>query len=207
MVKYNNNQVFSFVSRCGHLWWGSRRFDCILLVFIRRWGRLVTRHLLSRMLRSDWLVFSSCDWCISILAVSVCCSLGGPLSYGSPVVVFLDRGHQYFWNFYSNIPVCVVRVKSYVNCPFDPECVSMRIMINELYFVPKQVPLLCYCLVSVFQNGGDLDTGKSDVSLMLFDSVLHRFSSLADVDFTAYTGNPVNHAILFSQLDSIFWSY
>ena len=49
------------------------------------------RHLLSRMLRCDWLVFSSCDWCISILAVSVCCSFGGPLSYGSSVVVFLDR--------------------------------------------------------------------------------------------------------------------
>ena len=84
-VKYNNNTVFSFVSRCGHLWGRSRRFDCILLVFIRRWGRLVTRHLLSRVLRCDWLVFSSCDWCISTLTVSVCCSFGGPLSYGSPV--------------------------------------------------------------------------------------------------------------------------
>ena len=31
--------------------------------------------------------------------------------------------------------------------------------------------------------------GKSDVSLMFFDSILHRPSSLADVDFTAFTGN------------------
>ena len=45
------------------------------------------------MLCCDWLVFNSCDWCISILDVSVICSLGAPLLYGSPVVVFLDRGH------------------------------------------------------------------------------------------------------------------
>ena len=34
----------SFVSRCGHLSCSSRRFDCLLLVFVRRWGRLVARH-------------------------------------------------------------------------------------------------------------------------------------------------------------------
>ena len=77
----------------------------------------------------------------SVLAVSVCCSLGGPLSYGSSVVVFLDRarGHPCFRNFYSTIPVDVVRVKSYVNRLFDPACVPMRITINKLYFVPKRV--------------------------------------------------------------------
>ena len=31
--KSNNNKVLSFVSRCGHLGWRSRRFECILLVF------------------------------------------------------------------------------------------------------------------------------------------------------------------------------
>ena len=72
--------------------------------------------------------FSSCDWCISIPAVSVCCSFGGPLSYGSAVVVFLDREHPYFRNFYSTIPVDVVRVRSFVN----------RLTINKLYFVPKR---------------------------------------------------------------------
>ena len=91
------------------------------------------------MLRCDWLVFSSCDWCVSILAVSACCSFGGPLSYGSPVVVYLDRGHPCFRNFYSTIPVDVVRVKSYVNRLFDPACAPMRITINKLYFVPKRV--------------------------------------------------------------------
>ena len=69
------------------------------------------------MLCCDWLFFNSSDWCISILAVhSVICSLGGPLSHGSPVVVFFDRGHPRFWNFYSTIPVDVVRVKSYMKC-------------------------------------------------------------------------------------------
>ena len=50
----------------------------------------------------------------------LCCSLGGPLSYSSPVVVFFDRGHPCFRNFNSTIPVDVIRVKSYVNCLFDP---------------------------------------------------------------------------------------
>ena len=44
------------------------------------------------MLCFDWLIFNSCDWRISILAVSVNRSLGGLLLYSS-VVVFLDCGH------------------------------------------------------------------------------------------------------------------
>ena len=39
-------KYFSFVSRCSHFRCGSRRFDCILLVFFRRWSRLVTRYLM-----------------------------------------------------------------------------------------------------------------------------------------------------------------
>ena len=49
----------------------------------------------------------------SLLFHSVICSLGGPLSHGSPVV-FFDRGHPRF-EFYSTIPVDFVRVKSYMN--------------------------------------------------------------------------------------------
>ena len=72
----------------------------------------------------------------ALIAVhSVICSLGGPLSHGSPVVVFLDHGHSRFWNFYSTIPVDVVRVKSYINCLFDPVRVVVRVIINILYFV------------------------------------------------------------------------
>ena len=90
------------------------------------------------MLCCDYLLFNSSDWCISILGVhSVICSLAGSLSHGSPVVVFFDRGHPRFWNFYSTIPVDVVRVKSYMNCLFDSERVVIRVMINKLYFVPE----------------------------------------------------------------------
>ena len=63
------------------------------------------------------------------------CSLGGPLSQGSSVVVFFDRGHPRFWNFYSTIPVDVVRVKSYMNSLFDPARVVIWVTINKLYFV------------------------------------------------------------------------
>ena len=65
------------------------------------------------------------------------CSLGGPLSHGSPVVVFFDRGHLRFRNLYLAIPVDVVRVRSHMNCLFDPARVVIRVTINKLYFVPE----------------------------------------------------------------------
>ena len=65
------------------------------------------------------------------------CSLGGPLSHGSPVVVFFDREHPRFWNFYFTIPVDVVRVKSYMNCLVDLTRVIIRVTINKLYVVPE----------------------------------------------------------------------
>ena len=75
----------------------------------------------------SWLLAALIGAFRSSLFHSVICSLGGPLSHGSPVVVFFDRGHPRFWNFYSTIPVDVVRVKSYMNCLFDPTCVVMRV--------------------------------------------------------------------------------
>ena len=86
-----------------------------------------------------YMVFNSCDWRISLLSILVNCSHGGPLSYGSPVLVFLDRGHLCFWNFYFTVPVDVVRLKFCVNHLFEPTCVTMRITINKLYFIPKRV--------------------------------------------------------------------
>ena len=60
--------------------------------------------------------------------------------HGSPVVVFLaDRGHPCFWNFYSAVPIDVIRAKSYVNCSFDLRCVVMRNTINKLNFVPERL--------------------------------------------------------------------
>ena len=41
LQEFNKKLSFSFVSRCSHVWCRSRHFDCILLVFFRRWGRLV----------------------------------------------------------------------------------------------------------------------------------------------------------------------
>ena len=72
----------------------------------------------------------------SLLFRSVICSLGGPLSHGSAVVVFFDSGRPRFWNFYSTIPIDVVRVKSYMNCLFDSAREVIRVTINKLYFVP-----------------------------------------------------------------------
>ena len=126
----------------------------------------------------------------SSLFHSVIYSLGGPLSHGSPVVVFFDRGHPRFWNFYSTIPVNVVRVQSYMNCLFDPTCVVMRVTINKLIFVPEW---LVSGVVGVLCNGGFLSTGESDVSIMLFNS--------------AFTGKPVDYAVLFNRVDGVFWSF
>ena len=149
--------------------------------------------------------FNSSDWCISILAVhSVICSLGGPLSHGSPVVMFCDRGHPRFWNFYSTIPVDIVRVKSYMNCLFDSARVVTRVTINKLHLIPEW---LVSGVVSMLWNSGGLGTGESDASFVHLNSVLHRSSSHSDVHGTAFTGNPVNYSILLSWVDSVFWSY
>ena len=71
------------------------------------------------------------------------CSLGGPLSHSSPVVVFFDRGHPRFWNFYSTIPVDVVKVKSHTNCLFDSVRVVIRVTNNKLYFVFRVACVRC----------------------------------------------------------------
>ena len=71
---YNNNQEFSFVAQCGHLRCISWRFDCILLVFISRWRRLLT-HRPFEQDASLWFVGFQQLWLV--FAVSVSCSLGG----------------------------------------------------------------------------------------------------------------------------------
>ena len=132
------------------------------------------------------------------------CSLGGPLSHGSPVVVFFDHDHPRFWKFYSTIPVDVVRVKSYMNCLVDPARVVIRVTINKLYFVPEW---LVSGVLGMLRNGGGLGTGESNVSIVLLYSVLLRSSSLSDVHLAALTGDPENYAISFIRVDTVFWSY
>ena len=140
----------------------------------------------------------------SLLFHSVICSLGGSLSHGSPVFALFDHGHPRFWNFYSTIPVDIVRVKSYMNCLFDSARVVIGVTISKLHFVPEW---LVSGVVSMLWNSGGLGTGESDASFVHLNSVLHRSSSHSDVHGTAFTGNPVNYAILLSWVDSVFWSY
>ena len=66
-----------------------------------------------------------------------CCSLSDLLLRRSAVAQLSCRGHPLFWNFYSTIPVDIVRVKSYMNCLFDPARLVVRVTINELYLVPE----------------------------------------------------------------------
>lgn len=65
--------------------------------------------------------------------------LGGPLSNGFPIVVFFDYGHLRLGNFYPAVPIDVVRVKSYVNSLFDPASIPVKITINELNLISKQL--------------------------------------------------------------------
>ena len=101
--------------------------------------RDVIKHdaLLSLVVFTTALIGAFRSW----LFHSVICSLGGPLWHSSPVVFFcffFYRGHPRFWNFYSTIPVDVVRVKSYMNCLFDSARVLIRVTINKLYLVLKK---------------------------------------------------------------------
>ena len=121
------------------MWYRSRRFNCILLVFFRRWGWLVMRDLIKHDALL-WLVVFQQLWLVHFdpfLFHSVICSLGGPLSHGSPIVVFFDCRHPRFWNFYSTIPVNIIRVNSYINYLFDSALAVIRLAINKLYFVPE----------------------------------------------------------------------
>ena len=129
--------------------------------------RLHTASLLEAM-RSTGHAWSYKAWCsagISCFSIALIgafrsfpFSLSDLLSRRSAVSrlsfsCFFDRGHPRFWNFYSTIPVDVVRVKSYMNCLFDPARVVIRVTINKLYFVPEW---LVSGVVGILWNGGGL---------------------------------------------------
>ena len=48
VVVIHRGEKRQIVSRCSHVWCRSRRFVCILLVFFRRWDRLVKHDLIKR---------------------------------------------------------------------------------------------------------------------------------------------------------------
>ena len=113
--------------------------------------------------------------------------------------MFLGREQPCFLNFYSNIPVDVVRVKFYVNRLFHPAAVPMRVSIKKIYFVLKRVVSGVGSRVRKRRTSGYVQVGCPTHVLWS--------SSLADVDFTAFKMNLVNHAILFSWLVNVFRSY
>ena len=58
----------------------------------------------------------------------------------------------------------------------------------------------------MFRNGRGLGTDESHIPVMIFDLLLCRSHCLADEDFATFTGNPVDHAVLFSWINSVLWS-
>ena len=89
-----------------------------------------------------------CYWCISILIIIPtisCCSLTGPLC-GWSAVVPSNRRYPSFRNFDSTISIDVIRMKSYMDSPFDPTCVPVRVTINKLNFFPdRKMPRVVVC--------------------------------------------------------------
>ena len=64
----------------------------------------------------------------------------------------------------------------------DPTCVPVRILINKLHLVPNWIVA---SLMVLFQNGRDVGTDESYISVMFFDHLLHRSPYSPDVDFAA----------------------
>ena len=88
------------------------------------------------------VITNSCDWHIfnpTVLAKH------SPV-VGSPVVLSLDCKNPCWWNFYSTVPGNI----AWVNCLFDPGCVSMSVKI--WYFQAKQNSLWNK---TVFESNGN----------------------------------------------------
>ena len=87
--------VLSFISRCSDL----RRFDCLLLVFIRWWGQLVSHHLL------HYNEYGRIDafWSLLYRRETFPSAISSYVSW---------PWHPRFGNFDSVIPVDVIGVKS-----------------------------------------------------------------------------------------------
>ena len=122
-----NNKVLLFVSWCSHLGCIFWRFHCILLVYIRRWGWLVTRNLINHYallwlagFQQLWLVHF--DPCCFVELFSQWSAFFVSWSWASMLLEF-----QFHYP-------CDV-----VNRLFDPVYVPMQITINKVYLIPKQI--------------------------------------------------------------------
>ena len=98
-------------------------------------------------------------------------------------------------------PVDIIRVKSYVDGFLDSSLRESR-PINFTSLQGGRWPL-----VGVLRNGGGLGTGWMYISLVFFHPLLHGSSRFTNIDFAAFTGNPVNLAVLSSWIDSVLCSY
>ena len=177
------------VTRCR-----SRRFDCLLQVFFRRWGRLVpVQHYVSW-----WPAAIVCIVSVyhGFLRRSLICR-------ASLALMFSNCRHLRFRYFGSVVPVYVVWVKSYVNCLFRFPCVPMVVSVYKLYFVSQR---LVSGSVSMFWNRGILSACESYIPVVFFHAFLHGSSRFSGVDFTACAWYLVDYAILLVWVSRIFWS-
>ena len=181
------------VTRCR-----SRRFDCLLQVFFRRWGRLVPAQPYVSWWPAAIGAFRS-GYCFRVpwfpQAFSDC--------RASLALMFSNCRHLRFRYFGSVVPVYVVWVKSYVNCLFRFPCVPMVVSVYKLYFVSQR---LVSGSVSMFWNRGILSACESYIPVVFFHAFLHGSSRFSGVDFTACAWYLVDYAILLVWVSGIFWS-
>lgn len=88
--------------------------------------------------------------------------------------MLFDRGHPYFRNFNSTVPVTVIRVKSYVDNFLEPTCVAVRSSISELDLVPKRIVA---GFEAMLRNGGGLGAGESYIPVV-FSFFIHSIIGL-----------------------------
>ena len=144
----------------------SRRFDCTLLVFFRRWGRLVMRDLIKHDALL-WLVVFQQLWLVHL---DPCWSLSDLLPRRSAVVrlpccglFFLIVGIHTSG---ISIPLSLLMLLGWSLIWIAS--LTLRVKINKLYFIQEW---LVSGVVGLLWNGGGLGTGESDVSIMLLNSV------------------------------------
>ena len=126
-LRFQLSKVLSFFSRCAYCLSSSRdKVECFR-VFLQ-----------SKMLCCDWWgFFYGCHRRVSFLDVTELfprrCAVVPPFFF------FFIVGHPRLKNFYSTVPVGVVRVTSYLNCLFDPVSVPVRVTINKLNLILKRL--------------------------------------------------------------------
>ena len=179
-------------------WYGTQRFDCLMQVFFRRWGRLVVHGIIYHggLL---WLVHFD-PAIVSVYHGFLRRSLVFRVSL---VLMFSYCRHPCFRYFGSVVPVYVIWVESYVNCLFHFPCVPMAFSVNKLCFVPQR---FVSGTVSMFWNRGILTACESYIPIVFFHSFVHGSSCFPDVDFFTCAWYLVDYAILLVWVSGIFWS-